>query len=227
MSSMKPDDAKTPMRADVTDLLSRWRQGDEGAVAELMPAVYGELHRLAHRAMRGERGDHTLQATALVHEAYLRLADGAAPAWRDRVHFFAVAARTMRRILVDHARRLKAARRGGGAPQVTLAEDAAPAPPPTVDLLDLDDALAELAHRDARKARVVELYLFAGLTAAETAAVLEVSEPTVRLDARLARAWLLDRLHRPAGEARAASAQAVGTAAGGTDSSDPPGRASP
>jgi len=195
MSSTMPVDAKTPdHRAEVTALLARWRQGDESAVAELMPAVYGELHRLAGRAMRGERGDHTLQATALVHEAYLRLAAGAAPAWRDRVHFYAVAARTMRHILVDHARRQRAARRGGGAAQVTLTDRAAPSPPPAVDLLDLDDALEELARRDARKARVVELYLFAGLTAAETAAALDVSEPTVRLDARLARAWLYHRL---------------------------------
>jgi RNA polymerase sigma factor (TIGR02999 family) len=192
------DDAKLPTHSshasEVTVLLARWRQGDESAVAELMPVVYGELHRLASLAMRRERGDHTLQATALVHEAYLRLAAGATPAWRDRVHFYAVAASTMRRILVDHARRLNAARRGGGAAQVSLTDGAALSPPPAVDLLDLDDALEDLARHDARKARVVELYLFAGLTAAETAVALDVSVPTVRLDARLARAWLYQRL---------------------------------
>jgi RNA polymerase sigma factor (TIGR02999 family) len=199
-----PKSMETPV--EVTALLARWRRGDEAAVAELMPVVYGELHRLASTAMRGERRDHTLQATALVHEAYLRLAGGVTPAWRDRLHFYAVAARTMRRILVDHARRQRSARRGGGAAQVTLADDALPSAPPAVDLLDLDDALEELACHDRRKARVVELYLFAGLTAAETAAALEVSEPTVRLDVRLARAWLVRRLHA----ARAGAAAAGG-----------------
>jgi len=188
-----------PPAAEVTGLLARWHDGDESAVAELMPAVYGELHRLAARAMRGERGGHTLQATALVHEAYLRLAAGSAPRWRDRSHFYAVAARTMRRILVDHARRMRAARRGGDATPVTLVEGHAPALPPAVDLLDLDDALEELARQDERKARVVELRFFAGLTEAEAAVALGVSEPTVRLDARLARAWLYDRLQAPPG----------------------------
>jgi RNA polymerase sigma factor (TIGR02999 family) len=190
--------------AELTALLARWRRGDEGAEAELMPVVYGELRRLAARAMRGERGDHTLQPTALVHEAYLRLAAGARPEWRDRVHFYAVAARTMRRVLVDHARRQRAARRGGGAPTVTLADGAAASPPPRpVDLLDLDDALEALARHDERKARVVEMRYFAGLTEAETADALGVSEPTVRLDARLARAWLYRRLDAPPAAAAA------------------------
>jgi RNA polymerase sigma factor (TIGR02999 family) len=184
---------------DITGLLGRWRRGDEAAVAELMPAVYGELRRLAGRALRGERGDHTLQATALAHEGYLRLAAGKTPHWRDRGHFFAVAARTMRRILVDHARHRRAARRGGSRRQVPLAEGLAPSPPPMVDLLDLDAALEALTRHDERKARVIELRFFAGLTEAETAAALGVSEPTVRLDARLARAWLYHRLQTSRG----------------------------
>ncbi len=193
--------------AELTALLARWRRGDAGAEAELMQVVYGELHRLAARAMHGERGDHTLQPTALVHEAYLRLAAGARPAWRDRVHFYAVAARTMRRVLVDHARRQRAARRGGGALTVTLADGAVASPPPRpVDLLDLDDALEALARHDERKARVVEMRYFAGLTETETANALGVSEPTVRLDARLARAWLYRRLDAPAAAASAAEA---------------------
>lgn len=179
---------------DVTVLLGRWREGDDSAVRELMPLVYGELHRLAERAMRGERHDHTLQTTALVHEAYLRLSAGGSPKLTDRVHFFAVAARVMRRVLVDHARGLTAQRRGGGAARVPLSAGDAREEAPPVDLLDLDEALEALARRDPRKARVVELRYFAGLTAAETAEVLAVSEPTVRLDARLARAWLLRRL---------------------------------
>jgi len=186
---------------DVTRLLDRWRRGDEAAAGELMPVVYAELHRLAEGAMRGERGDHTLQATALVHEAYLRLAAGATPDWRDRRHFYAVAARTMRRVLVDHARRLGAARRGGGVAPVSLGEDDAAEAPPPVDLLDLDEALDALARHDARKAQVVELRYFGGLTAAETAELLAVSEPTVRLDSRLARAWLLARLQPAAAPA--------------------------
>ena len=184
---------------DITGLLGRWRRGDEEAVAELMPAVYGELRRLAARALRGERSGHTLQATALVHEGYLRLAAGTPPRWRDRSHFYAVAARTMRRILVDHARRRRAARRGGAARPVTLTEGALPAAPPVVDLLDLDAALEALARHDERKARVIEMRFFAGLTEAETAAALGVSAPTVRLDARLARAWLYRRLQDPRG----------------------------
>jgi RNA polymerase sigma factor (TIGR02999 family) len=196
----------------VTGLLARWRYGDDGAAGELMPLVYAELHRLAAGAMRGERRDHTLQATALVHEAYLRLAAGAAPDWRDRGHFYAVAASTMRRVLVDHARRLGAERRGGGRARVALADGDAPAgsktAAPAVDLLDLDRALDELARRDARKARVVELRYFAGLTAAETAELLAVSEPTVRLDARLARAWLYVRLNAPPAVTGAAAAGA-------------------
>jgi RNA polymerase sigma factor (TIGR02999 family) len=181
-------------------LLARWSGGDGDAVRDLVPVVYRELHRLAAGAMRGERRDHTLQPTALVNEAYLRLARQPAPAWRDRAHFFAVAARMMRRILVDHARRSRAGRRGGDRLRVTLDGRKEPGvPPPATDLLALDQALAALAAVDARKAKVVELRFFAGLSAAETAAALAVSVPTVLLDSRLARAWLYDRLHGEAG----------------------------
>lgn len=177
----------------VTGLLSRWEEGDPEALAELMPAVYHQLHRLARRAMSGERRDHTLQATALVHEAFLRLSEGSIPEWRDRCHFYAVAARLMRRILVDHARSLHAERRGGRWYRVTLG-DLAGESLPQAELLALDEALDELARLDARKAQVIELRFFAGLDVAETAQILGVSKPTVILDTRLARAWLYDRI---------------------------------
>ena len=180
----------------MTGLLARWSGGDREAAGELMPLVYSELHRLATRALAGERQDHTLQPTALVHEAYLRLAGGRQPDWSDRAHFFAVAVRLMRRILVDHARGLAAARRGGGAAKVPLVDAEAPAGAPPVELLALDEALDALEAVDPRKAQVVELRFFGGLTAAETAEVLAVSVPTVLLDTRLARAWLYDHLRR-------------------------------
>ncbi len=181
---------------EVTTLLFRWREGDRAALALLTPLVYAELHRLAARALSRERPDHTLQATALVHEAFLRLHSGQPAACRDRLHFLTLAARLMRRILVDHARHLKAARRGGaGAVKLSLdaAGELAAGDSPT-DLLMLDAALDELATADARKARVVELRFFGGLSVEETATVLGVSMPTVILDTRLARAFLYDRL---------------------------------
>jgi RNA polymerase sigma factor (TIGR02999 family) len=184
---------------DVTGLLARWNGGDREALGELMPVVYSELHRLAARALAGERRDHTLQPTALVHEAYLRLAGGRHPDWSDRAHFFAVAVRLMRRILVDHARGLAAARRGGGAVKVPLADSEAPVAAPPVELLALDEALDALAAVDPRKAQVVELRFFGGLTAAETAEILAVSVPTVLLDTRFARAWLYAHLRRGEG----------------------------
>ena len=181
---------------DVTHLLARWSNGDGEALREVMPLVYAELHRLAAHALQGERRDHTLQTTALVNEAYLRLASvRLPPAWNDRVHFFAVAVRVMRRILVDHARRLAAARRGGGAIRIELPEAVATFPTPPEELLALDEALDSLAAIDPRKARVVELRFLGGLTAEETARVLAVSVPTVLLDTRLARAWLYAHLH--------------------------------
>lgn len=181
---------------DVTAILAAWRAGERGALDRLMPLVYDELRSLAEGYLRRERPDHTLQATAVLHEAYLRLVEKTHPHWEGRVHFFAVAAQVMRRILVDHARERRAAKRGGDAVQVALDADpaAAPAALDLVDLLDLDAALDRLAALDARKGRVIELRYFGGLTEAEAAQVLEVSPATVRLDLRLARAWLLAEL---------------------------------
>lgn len=184
---------RTAGGSEITGLLERWSRGDRDALAQLMPMVYAQLHGLASRTMRGERRDHTLQATALVHEAFLRLAGMSPPYWCDRRHFYAVAARLMRRTLVDHARSAGAGRRGGGWHKVTLGDPAESRESP-VDLLALDEALDELAKLDARKARVVELRFFSGLSVAETAEVLAVSKPTVVLDTRLARAWLYSRL---------------------------------
>jgi RNA polymerase sigma factor (TIGR02999 family) len=185
---------------DVTEILDAWRAGDAGALDRLIPLVYDELRSLAEGYLRRERPDHTLQATAVLHEAYLRLVEKTHPHWEGRVHFFAVAAQVMRRILVDHARERRAAKRGGAALQVSL--DADPAATPVapasgldvVDLLDLDAALDRLSALDTRKGRVIELRYFGGLTEAEMARVLAVSPATVRLDLRLARAWLLAEL---------------------------------
>lgn len=180
---------------DITELLGRWSQGDEEALAELMPVVYGELRRLANRAIRSERADHTLEATALVHEAYLRLAAGAPPSLSGRVHFYSLAARLMRHVLVDHARRHQAARRGSGALRLALDEigDLSVANH-AVDLVQLDEALEQLSKIEPRKTRVIELRFFGGLTTEETAEILGVSVPTVLLDTRVARAWLFSRL---------------------------------
>lgn len=188
---------------EMTDLLARWREGDRGALAALTPLVYAELRRLAARALSRERPDHTLQATALVHEAFLRLHGGQPAACRDRLHFFSLAARLMRRILVDHARYLKAARRGDGAVRISLeAAGELPAGGDAVsDLLALDAALGELSAVGVRKARVIELRFFGGLSVEETAEALGVSVPTVILDTRLARAFLFDRLTAGPGRA--------------------------
>jgi RNA polymerase sigma factor (TIGR02999 family) len=170
-----------------------WQDGREAALDELMPLVYGELRRLAGRHMKDERPGHTLQATALVHEAYARLVDvelGGA----GRAQFFALASRAMRNVLVDHARSKLRAKRGGGAERLTLDEAVAISPEPSPDLLDLDVALTDLAVQDERKAKVIELSFFGGLTYDEIAELLEVSAATVRLDVRLAKAWLASRL---------------------------------
>lgn len=164
-----------------------------------MPLVYSELRALADRSMRRERRDHTLEPTALVHEAYLRLAGGRPPALADRGHFYALSARLMRRILVDHARGARAGRRGGGGFKVPIDEVEPGAPElatsaPVLDLLALDQALSELAEIDPRKARIIELRFFGGLELKETARLLEVSVPTVVADSRLARAWLAARV---------------------------------
>lgn len=182
----------------ITALLHAWRRGEPGAAADLLPQVYLRLHRLAERALRGERPDHTLRATALIHEAFLRLDGHALPPWQDRGHFFALTARTMRRILVDHARAQRAVRRGEGKAQRVDLEDIAEMLPASggdpLDLIALDRALDRLAAHDARKARVIEFRCFLGLSVEETATLLGVSEPTVILDLRLARAWLATQL---------------------------------
>lgn len=183
------------VHGEVTRLLGAWREGEPEARDRLIPLVYRELRRLAARCMAGERTDHTLEPTALVHEVYLRLTGGGHPHWQDRAHFFAVASRIMRRILVDHARARRTAKRGSGAVRVPLDAVASLTRPAEeerlYDLLALDQALTCLAASDPRKGRIVELRYFGGLTVEETAAVLSVSAPTVALESRLARAWLL------------------------------------
>jgi RNA polymerase sigma factor (TIGR02999 family) len=174
----------------VTGLLVEWGRGDEGALERLIPLVHHELHQMARRCMADERPGHSLQATALVNEAYLRLVDANDVAWHDRAHFLAVAARVMRRILVDHARTRRAHKRGGGAAQVTFDEALVVVNEPREDFVALDDALEALAAFDARKSRVIELRFFGGLSVEETASVLKVSPATVMGDWRLAKAWL-------------------------------------
>ncbi|MEM8930848.1 MAG: sigma-70 family RNA polymerase sigma factor [Acidobacteriota bacterium] len=184
---------------DVTRLLHAWRAGESDALDRLTPVVYQELRRMAHRHMRGERVNHVLQTTALVHEAYLKLID-LELGFRDRVHFFAVAARLMRRVLVDLARERDAQKRGGDAIVMSLEEalvgdDVGDAP--RTDILALDLALEELAKFDPRKARVVELRFFGGLTIDESAEALDVGHATVERDLKLAKAWLARHLQSP------------------------------
>jgi RNA polymerase sigma-70 factor, ECF subfamily len=180
----------TPSSAhDVTALLQAWSGGDRAALEDLAPIVYRELHRQAERHMRGQPAGHTLQATALVHEAYLRLASGGAVEWKSRAHFFGVAAKAMRSILVDHARARRTSKRGGGARQVTLAA-ADEAGGRNVEVLELDQALQRLSELDPRKAALVELRWFGGLSNEEAAEVLAVSPATAKRDWRIARAWL-------------------------------------
>jgi RNA polymerase sigma factor (TIGR02999 family) len=183
---------------DVSELLTAWREGDESALDRLMPLVYDELHRLAERQLRRERDDHTLQTTALLHEAYLRLV-GADVEWHGRVHFLAVAASTMRRVLVDHARARKRAKRGGGAVPVTLQDDMVGGEGRVTDLLALDEAIGRLSALDERKARAVELHYFGGLTYEETAQALALSPATVHRELRLAKAWLYNELREDRG----------------------------
>jgi RNA polymerase sigma factor (TIGR02999 family) len=185
--------------SEVSRLLLAAHDGDESALERLMPLVYDELHQLARRHLRGERAGHTLQTTALIHEAYLRLV-GADVLWEGRVHFFAVAANTMRRILVDHARGRLRDKRGGGVVPVTLEDVAVVASEPGEDLLALDAALERLAGFDARKARVVELHYFGGLTYDETASALGISAATVDRDLRLAKVWLYRELRPEEGD---------------------------
>ena len=184
----------TTSAPDITDLLVAWTAGDPTAGERLMPAVYAELHRQAERAMGREDAQHTLQATALVHEAYLRLVDQRRVRWQNRAQFFGVAAQVMRRILVDHARRHHAAKRGGGVQEITLhgddADVAAPRTEDAVDVLALHTALEGLAALDPEQARLVELRYFGGLSIEETAEALGVSPATVKREWATARAWL-------------------------------------
>jgi RNA polymerase sigma-70 factor (ECF subfamily) len=181
-------------QGEVTELLRAWAGGDQEALERLTPLVYQELRRIARRYMVRERPNHTLQATALVNEAYLRLVDAEEVSWRDRAHFFAISARTMRRILVDFARARRYQKRGGGEEPVTLEESALIQDQPGTDLAALDDALNALATMDARRSQVVELRFFGGLSVEETAEVLKVSPETVKRDWKLAKAWLLREL---------------------------------
>jgi len=178
----------------ITALLVAWSHGEESALEQLTPLVHSELRRLARSYLRRERDGHTLQTDALVNEAYLRLIDLSRVEWRDRAHFFALAARLMRRILVDYARSRRYQKRGGGALQLPLEEAHGVAIDRDTDFVDLDDALAALAVVDARKAQVVELRFFGGLRIAEIAEALSVSEETVLRDWRIAKLWLLREL---------------------------------
>jgi RNA polymerase sigma-70 factor, ECF subfamily len=180
----------------VTRLLVDWTAGDEAALQQLLPIVHDELRRLARRQMAGERPGHVLQATALVNEAYLRLVDLKQMRWQNRAHFFAMAARLMRRILVDVARSRDYQKRGGGVQQITFAESLAVSDEQPTDLVALDDALVALAAVDDRKSRVVELRFFGGLSVEETAEVLTVSPETVKRDWKYAKNWLRRELAR-------------------------------
>ena len=184
----------TPPSHEVTQLLVAWSSGDREALDRLMPLVYDELHRLAQSYMHRERAGHSLQTTALIHEAYLRLIDARGIQWENRAHFFGVAARVMRQVLVAFARERGFQKRGGGAQRVSLDEAMVIDPGGNEDLLAIDEAIDALANFDARKAEVVVMRFFGGLTEAEIAEALHVSPETVRRDWRLAKAWLLQKL---------------------------------
>jgi len=182
--------------ATITSLLRRYRDGDQDALAQLMPLVYNELHRLASSYLRRERPDHTLQTTALVHEAYLRLVDQKEAHWNERGHFFAVAAQTMRRILVDYARRHKAAKRGGPMPKVSLDVAVDFSEEQSENLLLVDRLLTRLAAIDPQEVRIIELRFFGGLSVEETAEALGISATTVKREWSLARKWLAREMSR-------------------------------
>lgn len=182
-----------PDSSDVTILLNQINQGDSKAPADLLPLVYGELRKLAQSYLQNERADHTLQATALVHEAYIRLVDWQNVSWQNRAHFFAVAAQVMRKILVDHAREKKAQKRDFGQ-KLVLDETISFASEREVDLINLDEALQDLAKFDELQSKLVELRFFGGLTIEETAQVLKVSPTTVKREWTVAKAWLYNRL---------------------------------
>ncbi len=190
----------TPGPNEVTRLLLDWRGGDRAALDQLVPIVHSELRRLARHYMRGERDNHTLQTSALINEAYLRLVDHKNIDWQNRAHFFGVAAQAMRRVLVDHARSRGYQKRGGKAKVVALDEAALVADERASELVALDDALADLARFDARKAQIVELRYFGGLTGEETAEVLDLSPATVQREWQSAKLWLLRALSTSAGQ---------------------------
>jgi RNA polymerase sigma factor (TIGR02999 family) len=197
MHSKRPDD---PQPHEITQLLKAWSAGDKMALNELLPLVYKDLHRLAQRRMALERDDHTLQTTALVHEAYMRLVDSKQATWKDRAHFFGVCARLMRQILVDAARSRRALKRGADARVVELDQAMTASAEPAVDLIVLDDALNALTAFDAREGQVVEMRIFGGLSVVETAAVLQISNDTVTRDMQVATAWLRRELGREGGD---------------------------
>ena len=180
--------------SELTSLLDDWKHGDPSALQKLTPIIYDELRRIAHRYARRERNGHTLQTTALINEAYVRLAGEESRDWQNRQHFFAVTAQVMRHILIDHARRRRSLKHGGDAAQVSLGEATAMTNERAAELIALDEALAELAALDPRKSQVVQLRYFAGLSLEETAEVLDVSLMTVRRDWRAAKAWLYKRI---------------------------------
>jgi RNA polymerase sigma factor (TIGR02999 family) len=193
---------RTTQPSKVTGLLLAWGRGDESALDRLMPLVYRELRRIAQRFMAREAAGHTLQATALVNEAYLRLVDAREVDWRDRAHFFSLSARVMRRVLVDHARARDAQKRLGQCVRVSFDDTLAVSDEPALDVAALDDALAALEKFDPRKSRVVEMRFFAGLSVEETATVLNVSADTVMRDWRLAKAWLQKEMRGASGPDR-------------------------
>jgi RNA polymerase sigma factor (TIGR02999 family) len=182
----------------VSELLAKWRDGDQEALHAVVPLVYNQLRRVAHRYLRGERSNHTLQSTALVHEAYLRLAHESTRQFANRAHFFAVAARLMRQILVDFARNHRAAKRGGGAYRLTVNEAMASPGDRDMDLLALDRALEQLAQLDPQQSRIVELRFFCGLSIEETSDIIGVSPATVKRDWATARTWLHRQMSRAA-----------------------------
>ena len=190
---------------NITKLLVDWRNGDQEALDQLMPLVYEELRRMANHYMRNERKGHTLQTSALVNEAYLRLVDHENIDWQNRSHFFGLAAQAMRRILVDHARSRNYQKRGGNAERVSLDEAANFAEERATELIALDEALQELAKLDPRKSRIVEMRYFGGLTGEETAEALGISTATVARDWETAKAWLLRELSRTESMARPAA----------------------
>ena len=189
-SEIHANESMTRSPNDVTQLLVAWGNGDQAARDELMPLVYAELHRLAHRHIKRERPGHTLQTSALVNEAFVRLVDQRDVEWQSRAHFFGIAAQMMRRILVDYARKRRFAKRGGNQLQVSLNEELVAANQRSAEVVLLDDALTQLAEIDERKSKVVELKFFGGLSIEETAEALGVSPGTVMRDWTLAKAWL-------------------------------------